>query len=604
MNSQHVDYYGQGYYPSILPLVIKRNVLENPKWYTPYTPYQAEISQGRLEMLLNYQTMIVELTGLDYANASLLDESSSAAEAMAMSHSVHNGKRNKFFVSKTLFPQSIDVCKTRADAMGVELTIGKVADFPWDNATEYCGAIFQSPDNLGNMENYSELFARFKANGIISILAQDIASQTICKPAGEMGADIAVGSAQRFGLPMAFGGPHPGYMACKDEFKRKMPGRIIGVSRDRHGNMAYRMSLQTREQHIRRDKATSNICTAQNLLSNMTALYGIWHGPEGLKTISTRIRFYTQMLMTALEDLDIKVITDKNNFFDTLVFEVKASGFSSADKVVADFHRYGINLRKLDDNHVGISINETTVVLKLATLIEIFALLKEKKDLGESFLDDDFFTIQKYHDLHSGLKRTSSFMQQPVFNELTSESEFMRYIHRLADKDYSLVHGMIPLGSCTMKLNSAAVMTPITFPGLANIHPFAPAEQIKGYIAMIKELETQLMCITHYDSISLQPNSGASGEYAGLIAIKKYHESLGDFKRNLVLIPTSAHGTNPATATMIGMKVVPIAVTHEGKVDVNDLKEKCAKYSDRISAAMITYPSTYGIFEDEIKEVC
>jgi glycine dehydrogenase len=425
--------------------------------------------------------MIVELTGLDFANASLLDESNAAAEAMALSFSVHNNNRKKFFVSKNLFPQSIDVCRTRAKANGIDLVIGDIADFPWSHAKEFCGAIFQNPDNIGNMENYTELFAKFKENGIVSILSQDIMSTVISKPAGEMGADIAVGSAQRFGLPMAFGGPHPGYMACKDEFKRKMPGRIIGVSRDKHGDLAYRMTLQTREQHIRRDKATSNICTAQNLLSNMTALYGIWHGPVGLKKISTRIRFYTQMLYTALQQLGIVVLTDKHNFFDTLVFDVKASGFSSADQVLADFHKYGINLRKLDDNKVGISINETTVILKLATLVEIFALLLEKKDLGNTYLEDDFFTIQKYQDLHKNLKRSTEFMQQPVFNDLHSETEFMRYIHKICDKDYSLVNGMIPLGSCTMKLNSAAVMTPITFPGLCEIHPFAPKDQTEGY---------------------------------------------------------------------------------------------------------------------------
>jgi len=438
-------------------------------------------------MLLNYQTMICELTGLDVSNASLLDEATAAAEAMAMSYSLANGKRNKCFVSNSIFPQTIDVVKTRAEALDIELVFGEVADFPWDQADQFASAIVQTPDRLGNMNDFSELFDRFRENKVKSVVVQDILSNAIAKPAGEMGADIAVGSVQRFGIPMGFGGPHPAYLACKDEFKRKMPGRVIGVSKDVHGNPAYRMAMQTREQHIRRDKATSNICTAQALLANMSALFGIWHGPQGLKDISTRIRFRAELLQTQLSKMGIKIVTDEENFFDTLAIDVVASDLSSADSVLAEFHKFGINLNKIDESTVGISMNEYTTIKDLAELIEIFAILKEMapEENDEPYLDANFHDAVSYRGMPPALKRQGEYMTQQVFNTLTSETEFMRYIHKLCDKDLGLTNGMIPLGSCTMKLNSAIVMAPITFDGFANIHPFAPRDQIEGYMRMI-----------------------------------------------------------------------------------------------------------------------
>jgi len=425
------------------------------------------------------------------------------------------------------------------------------------------------------MTDYSELFARLRENKVRSIVVQDILSLPISKPAGEMGADIACGSVQRFGIPMGFGGPHPAYLACKDEFKRKMPGRIIGVSKDKHDNIAYRMAMQTREQHIRRDKATSNICTAQALLANMSALFGIWHGPRGLLNIATRVRFRTELLSTQLSKMGISIVTDSENFFDTIAIDTRASDLSSSDSVLAEFHKFGINLRKIDENLVGISCNEYTSIKDLAEIVEIFAILKElaPEDDDEPFLEADFCDAENYRGMPASLKRQSKYMEQQVFNTLTSETEFMRYIHKLCDKDLGLADGMIPLGSCTMKLNSAIVMAPITYEGFANIHPFAPRDQLEGYMRMIKELEDMLIAITHYDTISLQPNSGANGEFAGLMAIKKYHESRGEGHRNICLIPTSAHGTNPATAIMCGMKVVPVKCDDKGNTDVEDIKK-------------------------------
>ena len=478
INKIYKSYQGQGYYPSIIPHVIKRNVLENPKWYTPYTPYQAEISQGRLEMLLNYQTMITELTGLDISNASLLDEATAAAEAVAMAYSTHNMKRKKAFISINLFPQTIDVIKTRASALNIELVFGDSAKFPFEEADQYCAVIVQTPDNIGRMRNYKEYFDKLRENKVRSIVIQDILSLPIGKSAGEMGADISCGSVQRFGIPMGFGGPHPAYLACKDEFKRKMPGRVIGVSKDCHGDVAYRMSMQTREQHIRRDKATSNICTSQALLANMAALYGIWHGPQGLKDISMRIRFRAEIIKTQLENMGVVLQTHGDNFFDTIAIDVVASDLSSADNVLAEFHKFGINLRKIDDETVGISVNEYTTIKDTAELLEIFAILLEQapEENDEPYLDADFCDSTKYRGLPAEIKRETEFMHQSVFNTLTSETEFMRYIHKLCDKDLGLTNGMIPLGSCTMKLNSALVMAPITFDGFAHIHPFAPRD--------------------------------------------------------------------------------------------------------------------------------
>jgi len=434
--------------------------------------------------------MVKELTGMDYSNASLLDEGTSAAEAVNMVYGTHNGKRNKVFVSNSIYPQTLDVMRTRSHGNGIELVFGDVSDFPWADAEQYCGAIFQNPDNVGHLQDYSSFISKLKESKVRSIVIADIMSLPITKSPGEMGADIAVGSVQRFGIPMGNGGPHPGYMACKDEYKRKMPGRIIGISRDAHGEPAYRMSLQTREQHIRRDKATSNICTAQALLATMTSFYGVWHGPEGLRKIATRIRFRAQVLADDLKQMGIKITSHPENFFDTVTIDCKASGFSSADFVLAEFHKIGINLRKIDVNTVGISMNEAVTIDDLSKITEHFAFIKEKKESqADKYLSPQHYEDIRYRLLPNNLRRTSNFMEQQIFNQNFSETEMMRYIHRLGDKDYGLTHGMIPLGSCTMKLNSAIAMLPITFPGFANIHPFAPKDQVPGYMAMIKELD-------------------------------------------------------------------------------------------------------------------
>jgi len=605
LNVVNKSFIGQGYYGTNTPSVIRRNVLENPKWYTPYTPYQAEIAQGRLESLLNFQTAIMELTGFPVANASLLDEATGAAEALQMSYNIHNGKRMKYFVSESIFPQTIDVMATKAHAINMELIVGKTEDFDFSKADEFAGMIVQNPDNFGSIHDYSELAKQVKEKKLVFTIIADVLSLNLVKTPADMGADIACGSAQRMGIPMAFGGPHPGFFASVDKFKRKLPGRIIGVSIDSQGDKAYRMSLQTREQHIRRDKATSNICTAQALLANMASFYMQWHGPNGLRKIACKCRFMSQIFMEELDKFGVVFKTDRENYFDTVAVDCAASGFSSADFVQAQFHKYGINIRKIDETTVSLSFDEMTTLYDLDEVIEIFKDIKKSRmhtDSTEAQFDK--YYSKKYVSMPAHLSRAEKPLQQPIFSMKYSETNMMRYIQRLCDKDVSLCHSMIPLGSCTMKLNSAICMIPVTFYGFANMHPFVPVDQCQGYLQMIHEVEDNLTTITQYDHISSQPHSGATGEYAGLMAIKKYHESRGEGHRNICICPLSAHGTNPATAVICGMKIVPIGHDEKGNIIVSELEEKCKQYADDLSCIMITYPSTHGVFEADVKDIC
>ena len=603
-NVVHKSFIGQGYYGTNTPSVIRRNVLENPKWYTPYTPYQAEIAQGRLESLLNFQTAIMELTDMDVANASLLDEATSAAEACQMSYNMFNGKRTKYFVSESTFPQIIDVIKTKCHALSIDLVVGRPSEFDWANAKEYSGMLVQTPDNFGNAYDYTELCTKIKETGMIFTICADILSLAIFKTPGQMGADIAVGSAQRMGIPFGYGGPHPGYFAATEKLKRKIPGRIIGISKDVHGNQAFRMALQTREQHIRRDKATSNICTSQALLANMASFYIQWHGANGLKKIANKCRFMSQIFMEELSQVDFKFATDKDCYFDTVAIKISESGLTSPDFVVAQFHKYGINIRKIDNNTVSVSFDELTSLYNLDELIEIFINIKKKKVSKNQVLPFEMYEKRTYDAPSDSLKRNTPFLEQNVFKMKFSETNMMRYIQRLCEKDVSLTNTMIPLGSCTMKLNSAICMIPITWYGFANMHPFAPVDQAQGYMAMIEEIEDNLVCITQYDAISSQPHSGATGEYAGLMAIKKYHESRGDHQRNICLVPTSAHGTNPATAQLCGMKIVPINCDENGNIRADEVEEKAKQFAEKLSCIMITYPSTHGVFESSVKDCC
>lgn len=470
----------------------------------------------------------MELTGFPVANASLLDESTAAAEAVGMAHTIHLGRRPKFFLSDTVFPQTIDVIKTKCHALGIDLVVQATADFPWEDAKSYSGVIVQNPDNLGTVRDFTEFGAKLKESKVVFTMLADILSLNIIKPPGEMGADIACGSAQRMGIPMAYGGPHPGYFACKDELKRKMPGRIIGVSIDSAGDQAFRMAMQTREQHIRRDKATSNICTAQALLANMASFYMQWHGPMGLKKIAIKVRFMAQIFMEELSSFGIEFATDKNNYFDTVAIKCNESGFSSSDYVLAEFHKNGINIRKIDQNHVSFSFDEMTTLYDMDECIDIFARMKKQKH-NIKYTSMEEYEHRRFEKVPIDIRRTTNYMEQRIFMMKFSETNMMRYIQRLAERDVSLTKSMIPLGSCTMKLNSAITMIPITWYGFANMHPFAPLDQAQGYATMFEEIEENLCAITHYDAISSQPHSGATGEYAGLMAIKKYHESRGDF---------------------------------------------------------------------------
>ena len=583
-NKVYTTMIGQGYHGTVTPPAIQRNILENPAWYTAYTPYQPEISQGRLEALLNYQTMVSDLTGLPVANASLLDESTAAAEAMTMAQRVAKSTANAFFVDENCHPQNIAVMRTRAEPLGIKVIVGSPDDL---DATAAFGAIFQYPGTHGHLRDFTPQMEALHAAGAIGTVIADPLMLTLLKEPGAMGADIAVGSTQRFGVPLGYGGPHAAYMACRDEFKRNMPGRIVGVSIDARGNKAYRLALQTREQHIRREKATSNVCTAQALLANIASFYAVFHGPEGLKAIAQRIHRKTDRLARGLEAGGYRI--EPEHFFDTFTVEVGAL----QGVILEAGRRERINFRKVGTTQIGITVDET---IRPAVLEGVW------RAFGLSHTRDDFDA--DYHRVPADLVRTTEYLTHPVFHMNRAETEMMRYMRRLADRDLALDRAMIPLGSCTMKLNSAAEMMPITWPEFSNIHPFAPADQTEGYRELLDDLMTKLCTITGYDAMSMQPNSGAQGEYAGLLTIREYHKARGEGHRNVCLIPTSAHGTNPASAQMCGMKVVVVKSAENGDIDVEDFRTKAEAAGDSLAACMITYPSTHGIFEETVREVC
>jgi glycine dehydrogenase len=592
-NKLFKTYIGQGYYGTITPSVILRNIFENPGWYTQYTPYQAEIAQGRLESLLNFQTMVADLTGLPISNASLLDEATAAAEAMAMIFNQVNKAdhitKPKLFVDANVFPQTIDVLITRAEPIGIEIVVGDYYTAVIDDT--YFGSIVQYPNNIGSIENYVSFHDKVHAAGGHTIMACDILSLTILTPPGEIGADIALGSTQRFGVPMGFGGPHAAFFATKDEFKRGMPGRLIGVSIDAQGNRALRMALQTREQHIKREKATSNICTAQALLANMAAMYAVYHGPEGLKEIASRVSELTQSLSNALKELGF--LTINQHYFDTITIEANSASIQPYAEAA------GINLRYTDANHISISIDETSSQKDVLDIVYVFA---QSKGLDEAEIEFD--SDLSLNNIPSFAKRSSEYLIHPVFNTHHSESQMMRYLKQLENKDLALNTSMISLGSCTMKLNAATEMLPVSWPEFGSLHPFIPVYQTEGYQQIIAELTDYLCKITGFTACSLQPNSGASGEYAGLLAIRAYHDARNDAHRNVVLIPISAHGTNPASAVMAGFKVVVVKCDDAGNIDVNDMLAKATQYKDTLGALMVTYPSTHGVFEETIKDIC
>ncbi len=582
------SFIGQGYYNTFTPNVILRNVLENPGWYTAYTPYQPEISQGRLEALLNYQQMVMDLTGMEIANASLLDEATAAAEAMALCKRAGKSKSNCFFIADDVHPQTIEVIKTRAQFIGFEIVIA-----PTEKLAEQdvFGALLQYPSTTGKVYDLSPIIEAAHSNKTLVTVATDLLACTLLKPAGEMGADVVIGSAQRFGVPMGYGGPHAAFMATRDAYKRTMPGRVIGVSVDSKGNQALRMAMQTREQHIRREKATSNICTAQALLANMASFYAVYHGAQGLTTIARRTHHMTTILAAGLAKAGYTLL--HNSFFDTVTI---ASGERTAE-LFEKAQQSEINLRKLD-GQLGISLDETTTLDDISALFNIFMVDESTQQLSDSIASNELAAIP------SDCRRSSAFLTHPVFNTHHSETQMMRYLKQLENKDFSLTHGMIPLGSCTMKLNAAAEMIPVTWPEFSQLHPFAPKQQAAGYTALADDLKAKLCEITGYDHFSLQPNSGASGEYAGLIAIQRYHASRGENQRNICLIPSSAHGTNPASAAMVSMKVVVVKCDNNGNIDLADLADKIDQHSDTISCIMITYPSTHGVYEEQVQQVC
>jgi len=589
-NKVYKSYIGMGYHPSNLPAVIQRNILENPGWYTAYTPYQAEIAQGRLEALINFQTMITELTGMEIANASLLDESTAAAEAMALLYSVRSRdsvKENtvKFFVSDDIFPQTLSVLKTRAIPIGINLVVGKTEEFSFSN--EYFGAMVQYPGASGKIIDLKSFIKNSNNNNIRVVVSADILGLVLLESPGKYGADVVVGTTQRFGIPMGFGGPHAAYFATKESYKRNIPGRIIGVSKDMNGNPALRMALQTREQHIKRDRATSNICTAQVLLAVMAGMYGVYHGPKGLKYIAKKINKLTNVLAKSLYAMNVNV--KHLEFFDTIQIETNI-----LNKIKKNAIRKGINFYYPDQKTISISINETTSLKDIKQILDVFS-----ESLETPFVLDESDT----QSIPKSQKRVSNFMTSLVFNSHHSETELMRYIKKLERKDLALNYSMISLGSCTMKLNAAVEMLPLSWSNWNNIHPFAPNDQVQGYSKMLKRLEEQLNEITGFAGTSLQPNSGAQGEFAGLMVIKAYHESRGDHHRNICIIPSSAHGTNPASAVMAGMKVVVTKSSDNGNIDLDDVREKAIFYKDQLAALMVTYPSTHGVYESEIKEI-
>jgi glycine dehydrogenase len=590
-NKVFKNYIGLGYYPTITPGVIKRNILENPGWYTQYTPYQAEISQGRLEALLNFQTMIVDLTAMPIANASLLDEATAAAEAMTMFYSLRKTAKknaNVFWVSEEVFPQTIDVLKTRCEPLGIKLRIGNHKNL--ELTDDIYGILVQYPSADGEVYDYSELFKQAEAKGILKAAVADLLSLALLTPPGEFGADVVLGSTQRFGVPMGFGGPHAAYFATKDEFKRQIPGRIIGVSVDSKGRRALRMALQTREQHIKREHATSNICTSQVLLAIMAGMYAVYHGPKGVKAIADRIHNLTSFLEQSLKNIGFNQ-TNKN-YFDTLKIELNSS--FELEQIKSEALKNEINFRYIGEKEIGISLSEQTTINDVNQIIKIFSTALNKKT------NIDVPQIVN----HNSLNRKSSYLTHSVFNSYYSETEMLRYIKGLEKKDLSLTTSMIPLGSCTMKLNASTEMFGISWPEFSELHPFAPLNQAEGYLQIFKELENDLAKMTGFNSVSLQPNSGAAGEYAGLMVIRAYHNSRGDHYRNVVLIPSSAHGTNPASAVMAGSKVVVVKCDDHGNIDMPDLKAKAEQYKDNLSALMITYPSTHGVFEEGIIDAC
>ncbi|MCP4425411.1 MAG: aminomethyl-transferring glycine dehydrogenase [Chloroflexi bacterium] len=594
-NKAFRSFIGMGYYDTVTPPVIQRNIMENPGWYTQYTPYQPEISQGRLEALINYQTMISDLTGMEIANASLLDEGTAAAEAMTLCQRAlpRKSKANTFFISELCHPQTIAVVETRAEPLDINIIVGdhETYDFAGEGSAETFGVLLQYPTTDGDVLDYDPFAEKAHENGALVVVAADLLSLVMLRPPGEFGADVAIGNSQRFGVPMGYGGPHAAFMATMEKHKRIMPGRLIGASIDSAGNPAYRLALQTREQHIRRDKATSNICTAQVLLAIMASMYAVYHGPEGLRRIARRVRLFTIILAEGLRELGYTV-SDKTPVFDTVRV---SDGPLSQAAIINSALVNEMNLRYFDNGDIGIALDEAVTIGELEKLFEIFG--GRKMDI-ETIADG---IKLEYDELH---QRTSEFLTHPVFNIYQSETEMMRYITRLQKRDLSLTHSMIPLGSCTMKLNAAVEMLSITLPEFGHMHPFAPLEQTRGYQELFRRLEMWLAEITGFTAVSLQPNSGASGEYAGMLVIRAYHKSRGEGHRNICLIPSSAHGTNPASAVMAGMKVVVVKCDENGNIDVDDLKAKAAKHEDNLSALMVTYPSTHGVYEEAIEEIC
>jgi len=593
-NIRKRSYIGSGYYGTITPTVILRNILENPGWYTQYTPYQAEIAQGRLESLLNFQTMVIDLTGMEIANASLLDEATAAAESMHLMHAAKTKKAiesqaNTLFVSQNCFAQTIELLQTRAEPLGIDVVIGDINEIPEDGSV--FGVILQYPAADGSIRDLSNICAKAHEHGALIACATDLLSLTLLTPPGEFGADIVFGSAQRLGVPMGYGGPHAAFFATKEEYKRQIPGRIIGVSIDAQGSVALRMALQTREQHIKRDKATSNICTAQALLANISAMYAVYHGPEGLKAIAKRVHAMTVLLAEALVSMGYSL--HSKEYFDTLTVSMSAEELQRFMDECSD-----VNV-KIMSGAIGISCDETTTIEDIQQLIGIAA--KAKQCPSPSI---DAWTSGTLESIPQSLKRTSSYLTHPVFNKYHSEHDLLRYMKSLENKDLSMVHSMIPLGSCTMKLNATTEMIPVTWPEFGDMHPFAPVEQAQGYAEIFATLEQWLCEITGFDAMSLQPNAGAQGEYTGLMVIRAYHKSRGDHHRNIALIPSSAHGTNPASAVMAGMKVIVVKCDENGNIDLSDLKEKAMLHKDNLAALMVTYPSTHGVFEEAIKEIC
>ena len=576
---------GMGYHGTFTPAVVVRRILESPAWYTAYTPYQPEISQGRLEALLNYQTMVCDLTGMEIANSSLLDESTAAAEAMMMARRLSKSNGQNFFIDKDCHPQTIDVVNTRAQALGIEIQVGD----PWEdlNPEECYGVLIQYPGSSGRIRDIREVVAKSHAYEGLVCVSADLLALCLLTPPGELGADLVVGTSQRFGVPLGFGGPHAGYLAARESHKRSLPGRLVGVSVDSGGRPATRLALQTREQHIRRDKATSNICTAQVLLAVLASMYAVWHGPNGLKQIAQRIHDLTALLAASLDSTGVVVLNE--SFFDTLTVRVP----NQADRVLERALAEGINLRRVDSNTVGVSLDETCDLEVVESLVRAFGCGSRAP-----------VTVDHRSGIPPQLERSSNFLTHSVFNSYRSETEMLRYIRRLADKDIALDRGMIPLGSCTMKLNATSEMEPITWPEFSDMHPFAPLDQAQGYIKLIAELEEWLLACTGYDAISLQPNAGSQGEFAGLLAIRRYHEAMGQEQRDVCLIPSSAHGTNAASAVMAGLRVVVVDCDENGDVDLVDLASKVSEYRENIAAIMVTYPSTHGVFEDGIGRIC